>query len=89
MWGYFLWYGFGRGLIEGLRTDSLYFFHTPIRVSQVLGFASALAAAAFLIYHLVLRRHRPEELYVNKLAAQKAAQEIERQEEDGHGSDSH
>ena len=27
MWGYFLWYGFGRGMIEGLRTDSLYFFH--------------------------------------------------------------
>ena len=89
MGGYFLWYGFGRGLIEGLRTDSLYLFHTPIRVSQVLGFASALAAAAFLIYHLVLRRHRPEELYVNKLAAQKAAQETKRQEEDGHGSDSH
>lgn len=46
---YILWYGFGRGLIEGLRTDSLYFFNTPIRVSQMLGFASALAAAVILL----------------------------------------
>ena len=26
-WFYFLWYGLGRFWIEGLRTDSLYFFH--------------------------------------------------------------
>lgn len=26
---YFAWYGVGRGFIEGLRTDSLYFFNTP------------------------------------------------------------
>ncbi|WP_295632612.1 prolipoprotein diacylglyceryl transferase [uncultured Intestinimonas sp.] len=88
MWGYFLWYGFGRGLIEGLRTDSLYFFHTPIRVSQVLGFASALVAAGFLFYHLVLRRHKPEELYVNRTAAaRKAAQEAKQQEEEDHGGE--
>lgn len=67
MLGYFLWYGFGRGLIEGLRTDSLYFFSTGLRVSQVLGFASALAAAAFLIYHLFIHRHDPTKLYVNRL----------------------
>ena len=87
MGGYFLWYGVGRGLIEGLRTDSLYFFHTPIRVSQVLGFASALVAAGFLLYHLVLRRHKPEELYVNRMAARRAAQEAKQQEEENHGSE--
>ena len=88
MWGYFLWYGFGRGLIEGLRTDSLYFFHTPIRVPQVLGFASALVAAGFLFYHLVLRRHMAEELYVNRMAAaRKAAQEAKQQEEEDHGGE--
>ena len=88
MWGYFLWYGFGRGLIEGLRTDSLYFFHTPIRVSQVLGFASALVAAGFLFYHLVLRRHKPEELYVNRMAAaRKAAPEAKQQAEEDHGGE--
>jgi len=31
---YFIWYGIGRFLIEGLRTDSLYFF--GIRISQVV-----------------------------------------------------
>lgn len=67
MWSYFLWYGIGRGIIEGMRTDSLYFLSTPIRVSQVLGFASALVAAGFLVYHLVIRKHRAEELYVNRL----------------------
>ena len=72
MLGYFLWYGIGRGIIEGLRTDSLYFFSTGLRVSQVLGFASALVAAAFLIYHLVIHRHDPRQLYVNRLARAKA-----------------
>jgi len=31
---YFIWYGIGRFLIEGLRTDSLYFF--GLRVSQIV-----------------------------------------------------
>lgn len=87
--GYVVWYGFGRGIIEGLRTDSLYFFGLklfgmPIRTSQVLGFASALAAAVFLAWRL-LRGTRPEELYVNQAraakAARKAAQPPEEKEE--------
>ena len=32
----FGWYGLGRLLIEGLRTDSLYLFGSGIRVSQAL-----------------------------------------------------
>lgn len=88
MWSYFLWYGFGRGLIEGLRTDSLYLFGTGIRVSQALGFASAALGAALLIYHLCVRRHAPEELYVNRMRAKSA--EKEKHEEDmGYGGDSH
>lgn len=46
---YAAWYGLGRGFIEGLRTDSLYFLDTGIRVSQVLGFAVCLVSAIFLI----------------------------------------
>ncbi len=38
---YVIWYGLGRAAIEGLRTDSLYFFGTPIRSSQMLGILSA------------------------------------------------
>ncbi|MEG2420199.1 MAG: prolipoprotein diacylglyceryl transferase [Oscillospiraceae bacterium] len=64
---YLLWYGFGRGLIEGLRTDSLYLFGTSLRVSQLLGFASALVAAGFLVYHLFLKKHTAQELYVNRI----------------------
>jgi len=64
---YIFWYGFGRGLIEGLRADSLYFFNTSIRVSQMLGFATAIAAALFLFYQLAVRKHTPEELYVNRI----------------------
>ncbi len=49
--GYVTWYGFGRGLIEGLRTDSLYLFDTGIRVSQLLGFATAIVGVVlFLVF---------------------------------------
>ena len=33
---YFVWYGTGRALIEGLRSDSLYIAGTAIRVSQLV-----------------------------------------------------
>ncbi len=47
---YCVWYGFGRGLIEGLRTDSLYIGDTSIRISQVVGFTGCLIGAIFLIW---------------------------------------
>jgi len=61
---YIAWYGFGRGLIEGLRTDSLYFFETGIRVSQMLGFISAAGAVIYLIYRF-RRNPVPMDLFVN------------------------
>ena len=45
---YAVWYGIGRALIEGLRTDSLYIAGTGIRVSQLLAGVSAAAAAVVL-----------------------------------------
>ena len=66
--GYLAWYGVGRGFIEGLRTDSLYFLNTPIRVSQVLGFATA-AAAILLLILLLPRKHDPARLWVNQMKA--------------------
>ena len=76
---YFLWYGVGRFWIEGLRTDSLYLFNwtiagQPIRVSQVLSLVLMIAALAVLFYNIRLHPHRPEELYVNQVAAREAAQ---------------
>ena len=49
---YVIWYGLGRAVIEGMRTDSLYFFGTGIRSSQLLGVVSA--AVGIGIY--ILRR---------------------------------
>ena len=72
---YVAWYGIGRGFIEGLRTDSLYFFHTGIRVSQMLGFVSALAAIAVLIWVLAVKRPGPDRLWVNRAAALAAEKE--------------
>lgn len=45
---YVIWYGTGRGFIESLRTDSLYL--GPLKVSQLLGFASALFCIILLVY---------------------------------------
>ncbi len=44
---YMAWYGVGRAVVEGLRTDSLYLGGTGIRVSQLLG-------AVFFIVSVVL-----------------------------------
>ncbi len=48
---YFAWYGLGRFMIEGLRTDSLML--GPVRVSQALSAVLFLAAGTLLVYCLV------------------------------------
>ncbi len=47
--GYLIWYGLGRAVIEGLRTDSLYFFGTGIRTSQMVGILSVAVGIVMLI----------------------------------------
>ena len=71
---YFLWYGIGRFWIEGLRTDSLYLFDwtflgEPIRVSQALSLGLFAFAVLAMIWNLAVKKHTPEELYVNQVAA--------------------
>ena len=68
--GYVAWYGLGRPLIEGLRTDSLW--GGPFRVSQVLAAVSCIAAVAVLVV-MAFRPHKEEDLFVNKRAAAEAA----------------
>ncbi len=53
---YFTWYGFGRMLVEGLRTDSLYIPGTTLRISQCLGLACFVAGLTLLIV-FSLRTH--------------------------------
>lgn len=62
--GYAAWYGLGRMLIEGLRTDSLYW--GPFRVSQVLAAASFVAGTAVLLYK-AFRPQDPGKLFVNRV----------------------
>ena len=74
---YFLWYGIGRFWIEGLRTDSLYLFDwtiggAPIRVSQALSAVMVLVSVFLLVWNLWVKPHKPEELYVNIVAAREA-----------------
>ena len=60
-----VWYGIGRALIEGLRTDSLYITGTGIRVSQLLAGVSAAAAAVVLaLFYTGKLRHAPR--YVDR-----------------------
>ena len=70
--GYVLWYGLGRTFIEGLRTDSLMW--GDFRVSQILAGVTAIAAAVTL-FVLSTRRHDPEKLFVNQVAALEQAEE--------------
>lgn len=51
---YLMWYGLGRFVIEGMRTDSLML--AGLRVSQWLSVALVLAGVSLLIYR---RQHNP------------------------------
>lgn len=57
---YAAWYGLGRSIIEGLRTDSLYLFGSGIRVSQMLGIVSFVAATAVLVVKWIKRKKQTE-----------------------------
>ena len=74
---YVAWYGLGRGMIEGLRTDSLYFAGTDVRVSQVLAYASLVAALLVLVYNSIFRQHDRSELADLTLAPVGAPAETE------------
>ncbi len=76
--GYVIWYGVGRTIIEGLRTDSLYFFGTGLRTSQLVGIISAAVALVFMI--VKWRLAKPELLPENRM-------EKETEEETEHGGD--
>ena len=64
--GYVAWYGLGRAMIEGLRTDSLYW--GSFRVSQVLAAVSCVVALGVMIWQL-FRPHDPAKLFVNRVTA--------------------
>ena len=81
--GYAFWYGLGRALIEGLRTDSLYL--GAFRVSQLLAALSCLGAAMVLVV-MLFKAHDPAKLFVNRPQPEEipeeAAEETEEAAED-------
>ena len=81
---YLFWYGLGRFWIEGLRTDSLYFFGVslfgvPVRTSQAVALLSAAAGGVALIWQLWFRRGQHRDRYVDRLRAQQEQQEKEKE----------
>lgn len=82
---YVAWYGIGRAMIEGLRTDSLYIPGSTIRVSQLLAAVSAVAAIIALV--LLLRKPRgADALYVRRVALAQAAEAAAAEAEALHGA---
>ena len=75
---YAIWYGLGRGWIEGLRTDSLLIGNTSLRASQLVAYLSALVAFALLVAGL--RRAKGKTLMVTLAVRdiQKEAQAADR-----------
>ena len=69
--GYVAWYGLGRAIVEGLRTDSLWW--GPFRVSQLLAAVSCIVAVAVLLVQ-AFRVHDRESLFANKVDAKAAAE---------------
>ena len=67
----FAWYGLGRMLIEGLRTDSLYV--GPFRISQVVGFLCFLCGTGLLVYHYFTKT----DMYFKKIMVSKTDFESE------------
>lgn len=81
---YLFWYGLGRFWIEGLRTDSLYFFGLtvfgiPVRTSQLVALLSALAGGGILVRQLWFRRGQHRDRYVDRLRAERDQQEKEKE----------
>ena len=74
---YLAWYGAGRMVIEGLRTDSLWL--GPVRVSQLLAAVTMLLSLGILLYQAIFVRHDPAKMQVNRVAAAEAAKAAEAQ----------
>ena len=82
---YLFWYGLGRFWIEGLRTDSLYFFGLsvfgiPVRTSQAVALLSVAVGGGMLVWQLWFRRGQHRDRYVDRLKAKQKQQEKEKED---------
>lgn len=65
---YLTWYSFARFFIEDLRTDSLMFFQTNIKISQALSLILFIVAGSLLIYFYCKFKKNKIKLYANSTA---------------------
>jgi len=84
---YVAWYGLGRAMIEGLRTDSLWLIPDVIRVSQLLAAVTFVLALALLItnYSRVKAGRKP--LFGQSLDAQMENDIMEAEPEECNGEE--
>lgn len=65
---YLIWYGIGRTLIEGMRTDSLYI--GPLRVSQILSIVLVVFGIGLIVYQRKYNYPKPQ-YYTDGMAYEK------------------
>lgn len=84
---YGIWYGTGRTIIEGFRTDSLYVGDTTLRVSQLLSLAIVAVCLVALIVFVVKYKKNPQPIdgidffMEEQLKAEKEAKENKQEAE--------
>lgn len=81
---YGVWYGAGRMIIEGFRTDSLYVGNTTIRASQLLSAAIVLVCLVALILLTIKYKKNPQPIdgvdFFYEEELKKQAEQNEKQE---------
>ena len=75
---YVLWYGAGRGWIEGLRTDSLY--AGSLKVSQVVAVTSAVLALIMIVYFRINAIRSEKVLYADSEVSKERLEEFEKKQ---------
>lgn len=81
------WYGLGRFMIEGLRTDSLYLGNTDIRISQLIALLCFGTAIIILLKTLVDKRGAYPPLAVTLMDNPDSAEDLEDEPEDDDDSE--
>ena len=72
---YLAWYGLGRTVIEGMRTDSLYW--GPFRVSQVLAALTCIVSVGLIAFVRLRKRPDGSQMLVHRSASEASAEKTE------------
>lgn len=91
---YGIWYGIGRTIIEGMRTDSLYIGDTGLRVSQLLSLAIVIVCSVLLVVFLAKFMKNPKPIegvdyFIEPVPFFKSSKKKVQEEEKTEGKDVH